>query len=111
MDGSCECLVGAIGALSHRVSSLTAGKEYTFFVKSISEYGKESKGFVSFIQSMYTDVVTSLEFTITVDIIEMEMDFKSGVGISIELVLKATLGNIYREYSKDFRLKITDFED
>ena len=56
LGGSCPCTLDAIGLLSHQVTGLVAGQDYTFYMQLTSAYGKKGP-VTSFVVATYTDVV------------------------------------------------------
>ena len=54
--GSCPCTLNAIGVLSHEVTGLVAGQDYTFYMQLTSAYGKKGP-VTSFMVATFTDVV------------------------------------------------------
>ena len=56
LGGSCPCTLDPIGLLSHEVSGLVAGQDYTFYMQLTSAYGKKGP-VTSFKVATYTDVV------------------------------------------------------
>ena len=87
----------AVGTLSHVISGLTAGLEYTFFTQLTSVYGKKG-AMTSFVQSTYTDV-TEWTTNTTTNSIVLNLTIESGVGDTIDVEFQGTLGSVdYHEF-------------
>ena len=56
LGGSCPCTLNAIGLLSHQVTGLVAGQDFTFYMQLTSAYGKKGP-VTSFMVATYTDLV------------------------------------------------------
>ncbi|XP_075243769.1 uncharacterized protein LOC142338020 [Convolutriloba macropyga] len=55
LGGSCPCTLNAIGLLSHEVTGLVAGQDFTFYMQLTSAYGKKGP-VTSFMVATYTDL-------------------------------------------------------
>ncbi|XP_075258482.1 uncharacterized protein LOC142350517 [Convolutriloba macropyga] len=102
VGGSCPCTLDPIGLLSHEVTGLVAGQDYTFSMQLTSAYGK--KGLVtSFKVATYTDVIENSTSVGTEDLF-LSVTIESGTGASIKFRITGQLGGIDRSYFHDFGL-------
>ncbi|XP_075239291.1 uncharacterized protein LOC142334849 [Convolutriloba macropyga] len=86
-DGNCPCPFNNDSPKTGTISDLEAGEEYTFYAQSESDYGKTSTT-MSFTHSLYTDVITHVDISSTINTITFEPHFESGVGAEISVEVR-----------------------
>ncbi|XP_075265081.1 uncharacterized protein LOC142357319, partial [Convolutriloba macropyga] len=100
VGGSCPCTLDAIGLLSHQVTGLVAGQEYTFYMQLTSAYGKKGP-VTSFVVATYTDVIEASTVSGTVDLL-LSVSFESGTGKEVRLRITGQLSGIDRQYYHEY---------